>query len=124
MKDYIKKAIRTESSNFEEIRGRMSSDKMTRIIHASMGINTENGELQDQLKKHFFYGKQLDEVNLKEELGDLFWYCAILADALGTTFEKEMERNIEKLTSRYPEKFTKDDAINRNLNNEREILEK
>jgi NTP pyrophosphatase (non-canonical NTP hydrolase) len=71
-----------------------------------------------------FYGKPLDEVNLKEEMGDLFWYLAIMADTLGVSFEEIQERNIEKLKARYGEKFTDEKAINRNLETERSILER
>ena len=34
-----------------------------------------------------------------------------------------MERNIEKLKARYPQKFTEENAIVRDLTKEREILE-
>ena len=88
-----------------------------------MGLVTEAGEFQDMLKKHVFYGKPLDEVNLKEEIGDLLWYCAIALEALDTDFEAVMETNINKLKARYPEKFTEDKAENRDLVKEREILE-
>ena len=35
----------------------------------------------------------------------------------------KLERYIEELTARYPDKFTSDDAINRDLATERQILE-
>ena len=47
------------------------------LLHARTGIFTEIGELLDQFKKHIYYDKELDEVNIKEELGDVMWYCAI-----------------------------------------------
>jgi ribosomal protein S17E len=48
---------------------------------------------------------------------------AIAMDELGTDFETEMKRNIEKLKARYPEKFEENLAENRDLEKEREILE-
>jgi len=38
--------------------------------------------------------------------------------------EKIIETNVKKLESRYPEKFTEHNAIHRNLNKERKVLEK
>jgi NTP pyrophosphatase (non-canonical NTP hydrolase) len=137
-KTYQKSALRTNGPDrkgvFARVSGHhpkeivkfnenLSRDKMQDLLHASMGLVTEAGEFQDMLKKHVFYGKPLDEVNLKEEIGDVLWYCAIALEALGTDFESVMETNINKLKARYPEKFTEDKAENRDLVKEREILE-
>jgi len=94
-----------------------------RLLHASIGITTESGELADTLKKHIFYGKPLDTVNAIEEVGDLLWYAALACEALGTTLEDAMERNIVKLKARYPEKFEAQRAIERDLTAERAALE-
>ena len=116
MKDYIQNALKTESIHFN-VEGR------ERLLHAGIGLATESGEFLDALKKSIFYGKDLDTINLKEELGDVLWYLAIAMDALGTDFETEMEKNIKKLKVRYGEKFTQELAENRNIEKEREILE-
>ncbi len=116
MKDYIQNAIKTESIHFN-VTGR------ERLLHAGIGLATESGEFLDALKKSIFYGKELDIVNLKEELGDVLWYMAIAMDALGTDFETEMKKNIKKLKARYGEKFSQDSAEKRDLKREREILE-
>lgn len=97
--------------------------KPVRLLHAAIGMCTETGELQDQLKKHIFYGKPLDTTNLVEEMGDLMWYVGIMCDALKVSLEDVMIKNIAKLKARYPEKFTEDKALNRNLFDEREVLE-
>lgn len=122
-KEYISDAKRTESTNFSEIAQRISSEETIRMLHAAIGLVTEAGELQDALKKHIFYGKSLDKVNLKEEMGDLFWYLAILADTLGVEFEEIMESNIAKLKLRYGEKFDSARSQNRDLQGERRLLE-
>lgn len=120
--DYINNVLKTESIDFEAIRSRMT-DKNLRLLHAALGLATEAGEILDALKKHMFYGKPLDEVNLKEELGDTSWYQAIAIDALGTSLEDIQRVNIDKLKARYPDGFDNEKAINRNLDTEREILE-
>jgi len=124
MKDYIKKALRTESYDWESIKGRLQDEDTIRLLHSAIGLSTEANEFLDMLKKHIFYGKELDLVNVKEEGGDVIWYLAIAMDVLKTTFEEVMSVNIEKLTARYPEKFTPEKAINRDLDKERKILEK
>ena len=92
-------------------------------MHAGIGLSTESAEILDSLKKRIFYGKPLDEVNLKEEMGDLFWYLAIMADSLNIDFETIMSKNIEKLKARYGQKFSEEKAVERNLILERQTLE-
>ena len=123
--NYMKEVQRTNNIDYLRIEDELSNLDMQDIdiLHAAFGMATESGEFIDQLKKSLFYGKELDTVNLKEELGDLLWYVAVACKALNTTIEQEMVRNIHKLKVRYPEKFTEDKAVNRDLNREREVLE-
>lgn len=114
MENFIQRAIRTESDKFY--------DPNTRILHAAIGCVTESGELLDALKKQMYYGRELDIVNVKEEAADILWYLAILFDELGTDFETEQERVINKLKARFPDKFTEEKAFNRDLDKEREVL--
>lgn len=105
------------------------ADKQTcEFLHAAMGISTEAGELLDVAKKKIVYGKDVDWVNVKEELGDLMWYIAIVARQLEEMgmgdFGDILQVNIDKLHARYPDGFTQFDALNRDLDNERGILEK
>lgn len=116
MKDFIQQAIRTESPNYYQ--------PNPRILHAAIGCVTESAEMLDALKKQMYYGKELDLTNVKEEAGDLLWYLSILFDELDTTFDEEQRRVIAKLQARFPDKFTEEDALNRDLDTEREILEK
>lgn len=122
-KKYMSDAIRTESRDFDAMNTRLLDDGVKRLLHAGIGLSTEAGEFLDALKKHIFYGKELDRVNLAEELGDLFWYMAIVGDELGIKFEDVMDRNITKLKARYGEKFSEEKAEHRDLDSERKILE-
>ena len=130
-KKYSEEALRTNTPEYlkvtQRIRGiesELSLEKSIDLLHASMGLVTEAGEFQDALKKHLFYGKNLDKVNLREEIGDILWYCAIALKALDSDFESVMATNIAKLKMRYPDKFTEESAIIRDIDKEREILEK
>jgi len=93
------------------------------VIHAIIGAATEAGELLEALRAVIIEGKEFDEVNMREEVGDVFWYVAVLADTCNFTFEEAQRVNIAKLRARYPNKFTAFDANNRNLTFERSILE-
>ncbi|QMP18283.1 nucleotide pyrophosphohydrolase domain protein [Vibrio phage phiV141] len=95
-----------------------------RLLHAGLGMLTEAVEFLEALHKAALKGEPVDKVNLGEELGDQFWYQAIAADELGTTFDKEQRTNIEKLQLRYPDKFTQKRANNRDLDAERKLLER
>lgn len=121
MKTYDEQALRTEAPATEEQFVRL--DGSYRLLHAALGIQTEAGEFADPVKKWVFYGREIDETNMVEELGDLLWYIAIAADALGTSIEECQRRNIAKLRARYPERFTEADAITRDLDAERQELE-
>ena len=114
-KDFITNSLRTESPLY--------TSPNPRVLHAAMGCVTESAELMDALKKGAFYGRDVDYVNVREEAGDLLWYLAILFDELDTTFEKEMERVINKLKTRFPEKFNIGQAHSRDLEGERKVLE-
>lgn len=113
--EYMKQAPRTESLNYYP--------QNHRLEHAIDGLATEAGELLDAMKKAKYYGKELDLTNLKEEGGDMLWYLALMFDELGTSFEEEMARNNAKLKARFPEKFTQEGALVRDLGKERGILE-
>ncbi len=121
--EYIKGVLKTESVDLSEIFTRLEDHNIIRILHAATGLSTESGEFLDTLKKYIFYGKELDLINIKEELGDCLWYIGVALDVLGCDFEEIMEQNINKLRSRYEGKFTKEKAINRDLGKEREVLE-
>ena len=92
-------------------------------IHMVLGMQTEAAEIADAYKKTIAYKKELDLVNVKEELGDLLWYIANLCNMHGWDLRDIMQTNIDKLKARYPEKFTEENALNRNLDKERAILE-
>ena len=86
------------------------------IEHCAYGLVTESAEIMDMLKKHKFYGRDFNMVNLKEEIGDLLYYVHILCDEIGYSVEQARTDNIWKLLKRYPNKF--EDVINRDVNNE------
>ena len=108
----------------EWISDRPEEDEAARnIIHAIIGKATEAGELLELLQATAIYGETFDVANAGEEIGDGFWYDALLARACGLTFDGIQRTNIAKLRHRFPNAFTEYDANNRDLFGERRILE-
>jgi NTP pyrophosphatase (non-canonical NTP hydrolase) len=103
--------------------GNVFCDVPTDLLHCGLGLATEAGEFLDAVKKTIFYCKDFDRINAKEELGDVLWYVALGASALGLTLDDLMESNIAKLKIRYPEEFAAQLALNRDLEAERRSLE-
>lgn len=76
------------------------------LIHVALGLSGEAGEFADAIKKNIIYKQPLDDANAAEELGDLLWYVALGAAALGLTLEDVANLNVTKLQQRYPQKYT------------------
>jgi NTP pyrophosphatase (non-canonical NTP hydrolase) len=137
--EYQKLAARTECDQwmaldrmatyrpYEDVHPRQLESKLipVRANHAAIGIAGEAGELAAAIERWIYYGKPLDVINVKEELGDLFWYMAEMCNALQLDMGDIMAANIAKLRKRYPEKYTDELAAeeNRDRAAEREVLE-
>lgn len=76
-----------------------------RLVVAVLGLVGESGEVADRLKKHLGQGHDLDVNRVIEELGDVLWYVAETASALGVDLELVAEANLAKLRDRYPHGF-------------------
>lgn len=105
--DYQREALRTESG---------MSKEYPRLLNGLMGLNGEAGECIDILKKHYFQGHPLDKEHLAKELGDVAWYLAVSADALGYDLNTILKMNVDKLRARYPEGFDAEHSVNRKKN--------
>lgn len=103
----------TCASDYEAIAERMQDPRNIDIMHAALGLSSEGGEVADALKKHVFYGKELDEENIMEECGDQLWYVTLALGAIGATLEQCIAYNTTKLCKRYPDGFSEDDAVAR-----------
>ena len=83
------------------------------LINGVMGLCGESGEAIDIVKKWLAQGHELDKEKLAKELGDICWYLAETATALGLSLEDIMAANLEKLRKRYPEGFDAERSVNR-----------
>ena len=84
------------------------------LINGVMGLCGESGEAIDIVKKWLAQGHELDREKLAKELGDIAWYLAETAYALGIPLEDILQANIDKLKKRSPEGFDADRSRLRN----------
>lgn len=83
------------------------------LINGVMGLCGESGEAIDLVKKHLAQGHELDKEKLAKELGDIAWYLAETASAIGYSLEDILQMNIDKLRARYPDGFAVERSVNR-----------
>ena len=88
-------------------------DKKDVLINGVMGLCGESGEAIDLVKKHLAQGHELDTDRLAKELGDIAWYLAETATAIGYDLEDILQMNLDKLKKRYPQGFSVDHSVNR-----------
>jgi len=81
-KDYIELALRTESIN----NPLCATDGLHRLLHGTIGVVTEVNELRVALNLN-------DNVNTLEEIGDIFWYIAIITNCLVEDFNFKDNEN-------------------------------
>lgn len=84
-----------------------------KLENGCLGLAGESGEVCDLLKKYEFQGHELNTERMIEEVGDVLWYCAELAEGLGVGLDRIAEMNIEKLKKRYPQGFDAERSMNR-----------
>jgi len=79
-------------------------------------------KLADYVKKYIAYGKPIDRELEERALGGIIY--SFQFEDCNFDFDTDLERNINKLKVRFPENFTEDKALSRDLKKEREVLEK
>lgn len=78
-----------------------------KALLGAIGLAGEAGECLEPIKKMFFHQRLQKEgvkETLREELGDVLWYVACVADAFGLRLDDIANYNVEKLLARYPER--------------------
>ena len=109
--------------------GQLLSDKFAidRVsdnqLHAILGVSSEAGELVDALKKAIFFDFPLDVTNCDEEFGDILFYIQLWCVVRGIDIRDLLTQNDRKLRTRYPDGWSQDKAVNRDIEAERQVLE-
>jgi len=102
--DYQVEAMRTASG---------MNNEYPMWLNGVLGLNGESGEIADMVKKHMFQGHPIDFDHLAKELGDVAWYVAVTAHAIGYDLETVLQMNINKLRRRYPNGFEAERSLHR-----------
>lgn len=108
--DYQKEALRTFKSNPMALTAEQAS-----LLEAAIGLSGESGEVADLVKKHLFHGHGISSEKLREELGDVCWYLAVIAYVLKADLSDIMRENVNKLVRRYPNGFEVTKSVNRSI---------
>ncbi|CAG7573367.1 NTP pyrophosphatase (non-canonical NTP hydrolase) [Barrientosiimonas humi] len=94
MDEYQQAALRTAAPK----------DKKNELLHLVLGLVGESGEIAEKFKKWVrdldSDEAAIDRDDIKQELGDVLWYTAVLADYLGLRLEDVAQANVDKLASR------------------------
>lgn len=72
------------------------------VLLGAMGVSREASEVAEIVERWLFFGQGLDVEKIKDELGDVLWYMALLCETTGLTLGEVVDHNVEKLNRRYP----------------------
>jgi NTP pyrophosphatase (non-canonical NTP hydrolase) len=74
------------------------------LYYTALGLVGEAGEIANKVKKIMRDNngnlEELAKADIFDELGDVLWYCASLADELGVNLEDVAKLNLIKLENR------------------------
>jgi NTP pyrophosphatase (non-canonical NTP hydrolase) len=94
----------------------------TRFLNVTSLMIKLAGKLQDFDKKNFAYGKPYNHAVQQETVQRLFDFLHGHIAAQNKTIEEGMDKNIQKLYIRFPDKATGELAINKDEAKEKEIF--
>lgn len=97
--------------------------KYNSSFKAVLNINKYSLKMLDILKKKIYYNKEIDLNMLNNYLLLIEVDIKYMLDSYNYRFESMLQINIDKLKARYKEKFNSKEAIERDLDTERTILE-
>lgn len=117
----LSRSVESTPDQYTAAQSRLTLD-LIRVLHMTIGIAGESGELIDAVKRAVFYGKPLDRCNIVEELGDLLWYMDGLCDVLNVGLDDVMAKNVAKLQERYKNGFSEKAAIDRSIGKEKAAM--
>ena len=93
--EYQRQAVRTAMIDRHAVSGQ---------VELALGLGAEAGSVSRIFKKvvRDDIGVAEQSEQLKDELGDVLWYVAVLSDGIGLRLEDVAEANIDRTQDRYP----------------------
>ena len=88
------------------------------LEYLALGLTSEAGEVAGKVKKLIRDGEDVEGFEMKKiaiasEVGDVLWYCALMAQEVGVPLNTIMQMNLEKLRSRMERGKLSGDGDNR-----------
>ena len=92
--------------------------KQKALEYLTLGLVGESGEIANKAKKLLRDGADREEFHAKlnaigHEIGDVMWYCAMLAKEVDMNLGRIMEDNLDKLADRKARNRLQGDGDNR-----------
>ena len=86
--------------------------------YLTLGLTGESGEIANKVKKLIRDGAAKDEyldkrIQIGYEIGDVLWYCALLAQEMEMDLGHIMENNLQKLADRKKRGTLSGSGVNR-----------
>jgi len=91
---------------YENLAGQTAIFPKDRALeYLALGLTSEAGEVAGKVKKLIRDGEDVEGFELKKiaiasEIGDVLWYCAMMAKEVGVPLNTIMQENLSKLHSR------------------------
>jgi len=91
---------------YEELAGQTAIfPKEKALEYLALGLTSEAGEVAGKVKKLIRDGEDVEGFEMKKiaiasEIGDVIWYCAMMAKEVGVPLNDIMKENLKKLHSR------------------------
>lgn len=101
IKDYKRTALEINNAN--------------RLVNAALGLSGEAGEFANLVQKRLYQGHTHNRDDLILELGDILWFAIEASEALEVSIPEVLTLNVQKRKKRYPEGFSKENSINREV---------
>ncbi len=91
---------------YEDLAGQTAIfPKEKALEYLALGLTSEAGEVAGKVKKLIRDGDDVEGFEMKKiaiasEIGDVIWYCAMMAKEVGVPLNDIMKENLKKLHSR------------------------
>ncbi len=80
---------------------RESEEEELEICNYGLGLAGEAGDVASCIKKVVFHKNDVIRDGIRENIGDMMWYTAMICNFYGWSLDEVLSENLEKLKKRY-----------------------